>query len=241
MINPIEYLRKLEKQDYVLTKFLDTQEASELRKLNSPTLHIWWNGGYEDAERTRGLITKTSVDDSSMFDFEIAILKIQPHKSNRIITHRHVLGTILSFGIKREMIGDIVFNNEGIIYVFVDRVMENYIISNLTSINNVLVKVSSINNDELAIVNEHNEKTINVASLRLDGILSHTMNISRTSAEKLIEMGNVQINHIECLSPSKKLNENDLISIRHFGRITILGVVNTTKKDRLVLKVDIKH
>ena len=87
----------------------------------------------------------------------------------------------------------------------------------------------------------NNEKTINVASLRLDGILSHTMNISRTSAEKLIEMGNVQINHIECLSPSKKLNENDLISIRHFGRITILENLRTTRKDRIVLLVGVYH
>lgn len=240
MINPDEYLRKLDKQDYVLTKFLDTQEASKLRKMSNATIHTLWYGGYEDAERTRAIITKSS-DDSYSFDFEISVLKIEPQKSNREISHRHVLGTILSFGIKREMIGDIVFNEDNTIYVFIDRIMENYLISNLTSINNVLVKVAVINNNEFAIVTKHNEKNINVASLRLDGILSHTMNISRTSAEKLIEMGNVQINHIECLNPSKKLNENDLISIRHFGRITILGVVNTTKKDRLVLKVDIKH
>ena len=57
----------------------------------------------------------------------------------------------------------------------------------------------------------------------------------------MIEKGLVQVNHLECLNLSYNLKDNDLISVRHFGRIEIVNIVNTTKKNRLVVKIIIKH
>ncbi len=243
MINVNDYLKKLEKDHFVLTKFLDAEESSLLHQLKNPHIEIFFNGGYDGAERMRAFLIKKNDAPPTEDEFEISLLKVIPCSLTNLITHRHVLGTVLSLGIKREAIGDIVINqnDDKAIYIFVDKIMENYIKSNLTKINNNLVEVSVVDaqNFEKKII--HNEQLINIASLRLDGVLSHAMKIGRTKAEKLIEMGDVQINHLECTNPSKQLKINDLISIKHFGRITILNIVNTTKKQRLIVKIDIKH
>ena len=84
-------------------------------------------------------------------------------------------------------------------------------------------------------------KTINVASLRLDAVISRALNISRNESCELIESGLVSINHKIIKSITYKCSEFEIISIRKFGRITILENVKTTKKDRLVLKIGVKH
>lgn len=80
-----------------------------------------------------------------------------------------------------------------------------------------------------------------MASLRLDAVLARTLNLSRNRAVEMITQHLVQINHIECLNNSYILKMGDTMSIRHYGRIQVIEIVNTTKKDRLVVKVDIKH
>ncbi len=119
--------------------------------------------------------------------------------------------------------------------------MENFIKSNLIKINNNFVTISKIELNEIAINNTEEIKLINVASLRLDAVIARTLNLSRNKAVEMIEKKLVQINHLETDNTSYILKENDLISIRHFGRIKMLEVVHTTKKDRLIIKISVKH
>lgn len=240
MININEYIRRAEKQDIVLTKFLDTSESSTLRAMKNDFFRVFFFGGYEDAERVRSIILKKDLGFPLSDEYEISVLKVIPKSTHRLITHRHVLGTILSFGVKRETIGDILINEKEI-YIFIDKTLENYLTCNLTSINNVLVDVSVNPLETIKLDLTGKEELVNVASLRLDGIIAHTLRVGRNKANEIIESGNVQVNHLDCLSSSHQLKINDLISIRHFGRIKILEIVNTTKKERLVVKVEIKH
>lgn len=53
----------------------------------------------------------------------------------------------------------------------------------------------------------------------------------------MIENGLVKINHEVCFSSSKILKENDLISVRHKGRIYIGEVGGKTKSNRIVLQL----
>ena len=77
--------------------------------------------------------------------------------------------------------------------------------------------------------------------MRLDAIISSALKISRNDACKMITTGLVRINHVECLDIDKKINVSDMLSIRKYGRITILEIVKTTRKDRLVIKIGVKH
>ena len=94
---------------------------------------------------------------------------------------------------------------------------------------------------EVKLETEEVETTINIPSMRLDAVISSALKISRNDACKMITTGLVRINHVECLDIDKKINVSDMLSIRKYGRITILEIVKTTRKDRLVVKIGVKH
>lgn len=240
MANQNDYLKRAIKQKWVLTKFLDTAEASELRLIKSHEINCFFYGGIESSERVRCILQDKNIEEPSIEEFEIKVLVATLSSNIRPVTHRHVLGTLMSFGIKRETIGDIFINDNKVI-IFVVSEMVNFIKNNLIEINHISVSVEETDISSVEISEESTEKTINVASLRLDAIVSRVENISRNDSASKITKGLVQVNHIECLNTSYNVKMNDLISIRHFGRVEILEIVKTTKKDRLVVLVNIKH
>lgn len=240
MINYNDYLKRAIKQKFVLTKFLDQTESSELRKIKSKEVSIFFNGGYDGAERTRAILISDIYDSVVDDEFEIKALEITLSSNIRVVTHRHVLGTLMALGIKRETIGDILLDGNKII-VFVVNEMVNFIINNIFEINQISVSIKEVEIKDLVFTDKSEEKLINIASMRLDALISRVQNVSRNTSCDIIQKGLVQINHIECLNPSYSIKINDLISIRHFGRVLVEEIVNTTKKDRLVVKVNIKH
>lgn len=235
-----DYIKKAKVQSFCLTKFLDTKESSDLRKIKDPEIKIFYYGGYSEAERVRAFIIERSEQAPEENEFEISVLKVTLKSDMREITHRHILGTLMSFGIKRELIGDILVS-DNIIYIFTTTNIESFIKENLKEINRIPVEVSSIVPSDFTYQTNEKEVMLNVASLRLDCVVSKVLNFSRNKAVELIEQGLIQINHIECKNISYLLKTNDLLSIRHFGRVEIKEVINKTKKDRLILQVIVKH
>lgn len=240
MFKVTDALKEVEKRGFVLTKFLDSAELTELKKVKNSSIRTYYYGGYEDAERVRCIITGIEEENPGYDGFEIVALKVVPD-TKPPINHRHVLGTLMSLGIKRETIGDIIFDEENNIIIFTSSDMENFIKSNLIKINNCFVTISRVELNEVVINTSEDIKLINVASLRLDAVIARTLNLSRNKAVEMINKHLVQINHMETDNTSYILKENDLISIRHFGRIKVLEVVYTTKKDRLIIKISVKH
>ena len=234
-----DYLKKAKQGLFVLTKYLDSQELSELHQIKDSSIDIYYNGGYELAERQRAIIIPRGDTLPKEEEFEIALLEIELADPNASISHRHVLGTLMSFGFKRDNLGDIIVSDK--IYLFTTVDMAQYIINQLTSINHIPTKVTIKENHHLPITIKEEELNINVASLRLDAVIAKVLNKARSDTQELITQGLVQVNHIEKTNPSYFVKEGDLISIRHFGRITIGEVVSTTKKDRLILRVFIQH
>ena len=222
-----DYLNRVKTNGITLTKFLDETEISTLYQQHK-NYHLYFEGGFSDAERKRAIISTDDVD-IDWSSFEIAILLIKPLDSQNQITHRHVLGTILALGLNRNMIGDIIMGQD--IYVFTTSQMSTYIKDNLTKINNTLVDVTIIEKQDFTYSSKEQETLINVSSFRLDAIIAKCLNISRNKAAELIEKGLVFINHIECQNCAKNVKEQDVISIRHFGRIEIGELSHLTKKN----------
>ena len=243
MTKASDLLKEALKNGFALSKFLDSAELTEIKKIKNNEVTTYYYGGYEDAERVRAIIVDKKSESPTFDEFAIVALKIVLDTPNLIINHRHVLGTLMSLGIKRETIGDIIISsdNKNEIIIFISQEMENFIKSNLIKINNNFVTISKIELNEIVINNTEEIKLINVASLRLDAVIARTLNLSRNKAVEMIEKNLVQINHLETDNTSYILKENDLISIRHFGRIKMLEVVHTTKKDRLIIKISVKH
>jgi len=224
-------------KDYVLTKFLDEHESSKLYNTKEKDLSIYMFGGFDGAERTRAIIQNKDYSNPTNDDFEIALLKVSLPKDSKV-QHRNVLGTLMSLGIKREVVGDILID-DNFIYIYITKEMVNFIKTNLTSINHFNITVEECDLNNLNIKSNTKQIEVNVSSLRIDLIISKVCNINRQMSKELVEKGKVFVNHIECLNSSYTLKENDLLSVRGFGRIKYIGKIRTTKKEKLVILLEI--
>lgn len=231
-----DYKKIVLRGDIVLTDFLDFEEQKEIYAVKSHDIDLYLDGGYDGAERKRALI---GYLDNSKLNYDIVILQSSYVPKFGEISHRNVLGTIMAFGIKRNTFGDIVVENN-LITIFASLEISDFLINNLTMISHQRMNFKIIKN---FIQTEKKEviQTINVASMRLDAVVAKAINRGRSEAVDLINSGLVLINHKECLNISHTVKENDLLSIRKFGRIEILEIMGLSKKNRTIVKISVKH
>lgn len=222
------------------TEFLPPLKSSEiLGYINKSNIseNIKVFGGYEDAERVIiGFCPEYLEIEEN--DFPINILEITYNeKYSRQLTHRDFLGSLIGLGIDRSKLGDIILEGNKAI-CFVEKDIASYIEFNLQKVGSTKVKiaVSSIKDYHIP-QQKFEEKTIIVASLRLDSVLGHSFNLARGKVSDLIKGEKAFLNWGLETSTSKMVKENDIITLRGFGRIKILNISGKTKKDRIVLNI----
>ena len=236
IIDKIEF--SLRKNKVVFTDFLNPNEQFILFDLlrNFNDINYKFFGGFDDSER-KILCFYPEYINILEYDFPIKVLKIKVNKKfSKNISHRDYLGSLLSIGIKREKLGDIlVFDDYALCFVY-ENIVE-YISFNLLKISNISIKNEILNIDEdLKIPNKTLlTKRIVVSSLRLDNIISKICNISRKQSQELIKIGVVSINWKIMKNISEIINKNDIISIRGKGRFVISEICGRTKKDRIII------
>ena len=145
------------------------------------------------------------------------------------IQHQHVLGTLMSLGIERDQLGDIMIGDE--IQFILTKRLESYIMFELTRIKGATVKLNSIPIKDM-IQSEENWKiqSATVSALRLDVVLKDMIRKSRNIAKQLIEKKRVKVNHTIVDTPDFQLEKNDLLSIQGFGRAQITEIGGRTKR-----------
>ena len=237
-INDIVKKIEVDNISYLLTKFLNPEEVTELKHKKIMDKAIFTFGGFNDSERMRVIIQDDTFGEPSLDDFEIATLKITLPKVDQSITHRNILGYLMSLGIKREVLGDILIR-ENNYYLFIIKDMVNFMISNVTKINKYLVTPEIVDFKKVDFEIKKEDKEITISSNRLDAIIAKTYNLSRETAQNLINRGLVQINHHIELKLEKPLKDSDLVSVRGYGKFEYLGETRHTKKDRIVAIVSI--
>lgn len=222
------------------TEFLPTLKVSEILSYINK-YHIDQNikvfGGYEGAERVIIGFCPEYLEIEEK-DFFIDILEITYNfKYSRELTHRDFLGSIIGLGIDRSKIGDIIIEGNKAI-CFVEKSMSSYLEANLQKVGNTKVKIKVCNLVDYNIPQpKYEEKCIIVASTRLDAVLGHSFNLARGKISDIIKGEKVFLNWTLETSVSKNIKENDIITVRGFGRIKILNIVGKTKKDRIILNI----
>ena len=163
-------------------------------------------------------------------------IKIYEIISSNDLRHQDILGTLYSLNISDEMFGDVVIWNNRYFIIILSSI-DNYIKSNLTSIKNS--KVDLIEKDPYYLKDykqEYEECIIIVPSIRVDVIVSKIINSSRSNALEKIKNGDIYLNYELLTKPTYMLKENDIFSIRKYGKYKFLGEINRTKKGSLVVK-----
>ena len=194
---------------------------------------LFW-GGFPEAERTLlGLFPSYMPPDAEAFPVvSIGFL----YRREASISHRDVLGTLLSTGIRRETVGDILCA-QGISVVFVKEDMAPFLTEQVTKIGGESVRAISPYEGELPAAHSFKERQDTVASPRLDAVLKVCLLTSREEAARQIAAGTVSLNHMECLSVSAEVSEGDVISVRGTGRFLVDKLGPNTRKGRLFITV----
>ncbi len=219
--------------------FMDPYKAYKFKALLSSErdIKISLFGGYDMAERLKlGFFPEYEEIDESAFPITAIEIKYNSQFSSNI-THRDFLGSILGLGITREKLGDIILEDSKAV-AFADSDIADYICINLEKVKRTKVRCQILENYKPKEA-EITEKRFTVASLRLDAVLSNAFNLSRGKTSDLIKGEKAYLNWKNETSLSKTVAENDIITLRGYGRIKILEVIGTTKKDRILINIGI--
>jgi RNA-binding protein YlmH len=153
------------------------------------------------------------------------------------LSHGKILGTLMSTGIKREFIGDIITDGERW-QVFIKESMANYIVSQIDKIGSFGVRFEPLRYTDIIIpIDEWQDESLTISSLRIDNIISSVYNVSRQRAKQVIEAKRVKINWVENERVDYLVDYLDIISVRGLGRIQIMEQQGKTKKEKVRLNI----
>ncbi|KKD22138.1 MULTISPECIES: RNA-binding protein [Staphylococcus] len=216
----------------VLTSFLDPRGQYILNVVvgSFQDLEVTFYGG-PYAERQRAIIAPDYFQ-PEVEDFEIILFEIDYPQKFVTLQHQHVLGTIMSLGIERDQLGDIVVDNR--IQFTLTKQLESYIILELNKIKGATVKLNALPIKDMiqSVENWHSSETT-VSGLRLDVVLKEMIRKSRSISKQLIEKKRVKVNHTIIDSADFQLDKGDLLSIQGYGRAMITDIGGKTKKDKV--------
>lgn len=213
-----------------LSKFLSIEEQKELETQNK--LDCYFCNNYDEEIRKRVVIGPKGFKFDS--DFKIVIYKIDYDDHFGQLKHPQILGTILSLGISRDVVGDIIVGSNT--YVIICEEISKYLEMNFLMVNKTPITLTRVDKIEDAVINYDDDKIL-VASLRLDSIVSKVTNLSREKAKTYINQKFVRVNGIVNTNNDYAIKMGDVISITKFGRIIIDEVLGTSKKDKIILKI----
>lgn len=219
------------------TDFYNPFEVKELSSLINTYDTISFSLiGNEDSESKAILIYPDYMNEVDAADF-VSLIRI--NKKDYDIAHKDVLGSLLSLGIKREKVGDIIIN-DGAIYFYIRNEILDYVLLNLDKIKNYGVELEVIDLETpLAREIDYEEKLVTCASARLDLLLANVYNLSRSDAKNAIEAGLVKVNYKVTYKISEVLEVGDMVSMRRRGRFIVGDYLGLSKKDKLKLIIKI--
>ena len=157
-------------------------------------------------------------------------------KTKIILRHQDILGTVFSLNITDEMFGDIVVD-DGKYYIFILKVIDDYFKNNFLYIKNSPIELIERPLNYLADYHhKYEEKEIIVPSLRIDVIIAKIINTTRNNVMMKIENKEIFLNYEPLVKGSHLLKENDIFSVRKYGKYKFVGIIKNTKNNNLVIK-----
>ena len=194
-------------------------------------LQVDFDGGFIGAERQRAAFCHEEFAGTP--NFEIAVIKTEWNGEFARLSHGDVLGAIMSLGVDREIIGDIIAT-KNFAKILVDKKLADYFIMNLTRIGNTAVKTTL---DELENIEPKEERIkeikATVASLRADSIAAAGFGMSRSKAADDIAAEKVKLNWQTVKNSSQTIKQGDILSMRGRGRLEVTEIRGQTKKGRI--------
>lgn len=213
------------------TCFLTEEEQAYLGNIAGYDCNIGYFGGYGEAKRKMfGAFPEWQEVDFGEYPIQIvSLLKKYPKE----LTHRDYLGTVLSLGIERSNIGDILVH-EGGAYIFAADSVAGFIAAEIDKVANCGIKTEIVGLKDIKIPEqEYDDLFCVVASMRLDAFVGAVTKLSRSKALLLIRSGKVSLNHRVLEDGAKGVSVGDVLSVRGYGRYIVHSEGGRTGSGRL--------
>lgn len=164
----------------------------------------------------------------------IKLLEIISHDK---LTHRKIMGSLFNLNINTEMFGDIIIYNNHY-YVIILKNIYDVIIKEFNMVGNSHIKLKEV---PLNILENYERKyeilEIIVSSVRIDTVISRLTKINRELLKKKFTNEEIILNYEPCNKTNYNLKENDIFSIRKYGKYKFGGIIKNTKKDNYIIKI----
>ena len=205
------------------TYFLDQKEANQVKSnLKKNEYKIFET--YPECNKT------------ILYSNSIPKIKVYEIKSKIKLRHQDILGSLFSLNITNEMFGDIIVDEDKYYIIILD-IIDKYIKTNLLFIKNAEIELIEKNIKEVKDYKQkYEEYSVIVSSLRIDTVIAHIINTNRNNIIDKIKNKEIILNYEVLNKNSYILKENDIFSIRKFGKYKFIGIEKTTKKDNLIIK-----
>lgn len=205
------------------TFFLDPKEQLELAKKLKKELYQIYKP-YPDSEKNIFYIKEEP---------KVILYKI---KSKIPLEHREILGTLFSLNITSELFGDIVITNNHY-YIYVLESIAPYIKNNLLLIKNSHIELIEVPLETLKEYHKEYESIeIIASSTRIDTVISRLIQTSRPNILEKIKNKEIILNYDILKNNSYQLKENDIFSIRRYGKYQYIGIKKETKSKNYIIE-----
>ncbi len=231
--------RAFSRNIYMFSRFLSLAEQDVLLKNSSELGAVPWDfyGGSESAERRIAVFGSEELFGYPP-DYPLLVIRIEPvnEKYAESLEHRDYLGALMNLGIERELLGDIIIRDKRAWLYCMDSIAD-FIKDNLDRVRHTDVRCEISSPDVPELEQKLTELSYNVASERIDAIVSSFTGISRGHIEDLFNEGKVFINGRKISSLSARLKEGDSLTVRGYGKAIYDGISHETKKGRLCVRM----
>ena len=116
--------------------------------------------------------------------------------------------------------------------------MAEYLSESLTRVKHTSVKAVTVNSIPDDVRPKVICQDVLAGSSRIDAVAAQVHHFSRSQAQELLHSGQVFINGRVVQSASAKLHENDIVSVRHYGKFRYAGVSGETRKGNLRIRIE---
>ncbi|MDW8799617.1 YlmH/Sll1252 family protein [Clostridium sp. A1-XYC3] len=196
------------------------------------SIGVYTYGIFEDAERKM-----IAFSNEEPWHYPVSLIKITCNSKFNKVEHKDYLGALMALGIRREKFGDLILKDDQC-YVAANEEISDYIKINLTSVGRCACTVE-VADTSITEVPAYDFQTmvVNVASLRIDGVVASLCNIARGKAEELIKQGKVLVDYSEVSRKDKLLKNDCIITIRGYGKFKVIEEAGWTGSGRIKILV----
>lgn len=228
----------LGKHEEVLTDFLDPGERDILKKIAQTEVCLQSFGGYANAEKKRVFITE-DWDTIAPSSYQITVFNVEYPQKFACLSHSAILGSLANAGIETSTFGDIITDGNGMWQFFAKSELKDFFQHEINHIGKTKVRIRPSLNQKVIIIDDESEMlTAIVSSLRLDAVLASITHESRQQIKANISNNLVKLNWHSVKDFNIMVDEDDVLSLRHFGRCKITDISTTRKgKHKVVYKL----